>query len=87
MGDEMKIENLPTKRITVEKREHHSHICSLVRETPLIDEKEIATKKFEKEVLNYLFENKEKHGILKIFQIKNMLIDAAVKFKDGRLLH
>ena len=44
------------------------------------------TKKFEKQVLNYLFLKKESLGIKEVYEISRYLVDGAILLENGELV-
>ena len=81
-----KIEDLFTEGNRLASRTKETEHCSAISEKLPILGNESVTSKFEKDVLNYLYVNRKRLGIEKVYPIGNMLIDGALMLKDGLVL-
>jgi len=86
----MKIEELFVKDIKYEKWDKKKPKSSPMSKEQcdkyrtIIKEQNVKpTTKFEKEVLNYLFENRKQLGIEEVYALENMHIDGAMKLTNG----
>lgn len=88
----MRIEDMLAKDIKYEKFLREDPKCSPMQAKECndyrskINEYKSKTYKFEKRVLVHLFENRHDLGIEKIYELKNMRVDAALKLDSGKIV-
>jgi hypothetical protein len=80
-----RIEDLFIENIELVYRKRNTPACIVMRNKLPVKNDEKPYKKFEKQVLNFLFENRKPFGIKKVYQTTNMLIDGAI-ILGGKLI-
>ena len=82
----MGIEKFITKTVVLEERTKKVHKPTHLTSILKISDTESEPAKFEKQVSNFLYENKDELGILNVFALENMLVDSVIELKDGQFI-